>query len=199
MFAKHGDLIIRVWPGVLVAWIGVVIAASMMAPPLSQVVETQEFAFLPSNSPSHVAERLFRQAFPKKLVPSRVVIVVRRHPDLPEKLQDRDFDWIDDGVDESDPDRDFELRERLLRIAEEAGGLADSDEERDQPKAAGPKAAGSLRSSISAVRTWRDRTLGRLLRSQDGKATLVLVDLTTDFLDSRNQTTVAASAMGTRA
>ncbi len=192
MFAKHGDLIIRVWPAVLLVWIGAVITASLLAPPLSQVVETQEFAFLPGDVPSHVAERLFRQAFPKKLVPSRIVIVVRRHPGQSEQLQEGDLEWIDDGVDESDPTRDFELRERLLRIAEEAGGLAQSDDELESAEVAAPKVAGSRRSSISAIRTYRDRTLGRLLRSQDGKAALVLVELTTDFLDSGNQSTVGA-------
>ncbi len=191
MFAKHGDLIIRVWPAVLVAWIGAVIAASMLAPPLATVVETEEFAFLPTNSPSHVAEKLFRQAFPKKLVPSRIVIVVRR-PDQPEGLQERDKEWIDDGVDDGDSDREFELKERLLRIAERQGGLAESIDDQDPAAAAAVKEPKGHRSSISAIRTYRDRTLGRLLFSEDKKATLVLVELTTDFLDSHNQPTVKA-------
>lgn len=196
MFAKHGDLIIRVWPGVLVAWIGVLIATSMLAPPLDQVAQTEEFAFLPTTSPSHIAERLFKQAFPAKLVPSRIVIVVRR-PDQKEGLQERDLEWIDDGVDEADPDQDFELRERLLRIAEQQGGLAEAIEAVPGEEAnAKHDSAARKTSSISAVRTYRDRTMGRLLRSRDGtkegKATLVLVELTTDFLDSHNQTVVKA-------
>ena len=189
MFAKHGDLIIRAWPAVLVAWIGAVIVASWLAPPLDQVAETEEFAFLPSYVPSHLAEKQFNEAFPKKLVPSRVVIVVRR--DQPEGLQERDLDWIDDGVDDNDPDRVFELREKLLQIAEQAGGL-DESEEGEQAEAPDPKLPEAQRSSISAIRTFRDRTMGRLLRSPDGKATLVLVELTTDFLDTHNQTTVRA-------
>lgn len=192
MFAKHGDLIIRVWPGVLLAWIAVLIAASAMAPELAQVAETEEFSFLPADSPSHIAENLFRQAFPKKLVPSRIVIVVRR-PEQAEGLQERDLEWIDDGIDENDADRDFELRERLLQIAEKDGGLAESPEDEQAneiPEMAQPDTA--KRSSISAIRTFRDRTMGRLLRSQDQKATLVLVELTTDFLDSQNQKIVRA-------
>lgn len=187
MFAKHGDLMIRVWPGVLAAWISVVILASVMAPSLDDVAETEEFAFLPSDSPSHIAERLFRAAFPQKLVPSRVVIVVRR-PDQPEGLQERDLEWIDDGLDDGDEDRKFELRERLLQIAEQQGGLAKAPDEGSDK----PAAAASHQSSISDIRTFRDQTMGRLLRSQDGKATLVLVELTTDFLDSHNQITVKA-------
>lgn len=188
MFAKHGDLMIRVWPGVLVAWIGIVILTSVMAPPLDQVAQTEEFKFLPADSPSHIAEELFREAFPKKLVPSRIVIVVRR-PDQPEGLQERDLEWIDDGVQEGDKDREFELLERLLQIAEKDGGLAKSPDNED-PAPDGE--IGVPRSTISDVRTFRDPTMGKLLKSKDGKATLVLVELTTDFLDSHNQPTVKA-------
>ena len=191
MFAKHGDLIIRVWPGILAAWIGVVIAAAMMAPSLEQVAQTEEFAFLPSDSPSHIAEQLFREAFPKKLVPSRIVIVVRR-PDQPEGLQERDLEWIDDGIDDADTSRNFELRERLLMIAEKQGGLAKAPDAEESAASATPREADDRKSLISDVRTFRDRTMGRLLRSADGKATLVLVELTTDFLDSHNQPTIKA-------
>jgi len=190
MFAKHGDLIIRVWPGVLIAWIAVLISAAAMAPELIQVAETEEFSFLPADSPSHLAENLFREAFPRKLVPSRIVVVVRR-PEQSEGLQDRDLEWIDDGIDESDPDRKFELRERLLEIAEKDGGLAESQDEFSD-KSADSVPISTKRSSIAAIRTYRDRTMGRLLRSQDHKATLVLVELTTDFLDSQNQHVVKA-------
>ena len=130
MFAKHGDLMIRVWPGVLVAWIGILILTTAIAPPLDRVAQTEEFKFLPADSPSHVGEELFREAFPKKLVPSRIVIVVRR-PDQPEGLQDRDLEWIDDGIQDGDKDRQFELLERLLQIAEKDGGLAKSPDNED--------------------------------------------------------------------
>lgn len=190
MFAKHGDFLIRVWPAVLVVSMAFVIGASLMAPPLETVVETQEFAFLPSDSPSHLAERLFIEAFPKKLVPSRIVIVVRR-PDQPEGLQERDLEWIDDGNEEGDPDREFELKERLMMIAEAQGGLAQSPEDKN-PEESGHASQDSSRSSISAIRTYRDRTLGKLLRSKDQQATLVLVEMTTDFLDSQNEKTVRA-------
>ena len=208
MFVKLGDLINRIWPGLLLAWVGVVIAVTMAAPKLWDVVQTEEFAFLPSTSPSLVGEKLYSQAFPKTLVPSRVVIVVRR---ADTGLTDHDLEWIDDGVDENDPDREFELRERLLKIAEHDGGLAagpndeapaaDNANEGGDPlpaekavevaKAARQANEGAVpRSLISAVRTYRDRTLGKLIQSEDGKATLVLVDLTTDFLNTHNQKVV---------
>ena len=186
MFVKLGDLINRIWPGLLLAWVGILIALAMIAPKLERVVQTEEFAFLPSTSPSLVGEKLFGQAFPKTLVPSRVVIVVRR---ADSGLTDQDLEWIDDGVDDNDPEREFELRERLLKIAEDGGGLAAGPHEQGEP-AANVKPAAAQRSLISAVRTYRDKTLGKFIRSEDGKATLVLVDLTTDFLNSDNQKTV---------
>ena len=183
MFVKLGDLINRIWPGLLLAWIGVLVATTMIAPKLWDVVQTEEFAFLPATSPSLVGEKLFTEAFPKALVPSRVVIVARRIDGLTE----RDLEWIDDGVNENDPERTFELRERLLKIAEDSGGLAAGPEEQDEPAEGKPQEAVGQRSSISAVRTFRDKTLEKLIKSADGKATLVLVDLTTDFLDAHNQ------------
>ena len=194
MFLKLGNLINRLWPGLLLGWIGVLVVAAVMAPPLWDVVQTEEFAFLPASSPSLVGETLFREAFPKTLVPSRVVIVVSR-PDG--GLTEQDKEWVDDGVNESDATREFELRERLLKIAEDAGGLAagpDGGVPDDEDAAAENKPLGigaGARSLISAVRTFRDANLGRLILSADGKSTLVLVDLTTDFLDARNQKIVA--------
>ncbi|MEK6259336.1 MAG: MMPL family transporter [Planctomycetota bacterium] len=187
MFVKLGDLINRVWPGLLLAWVGILIALAMIAPKLEQVVQTEEFAFLPPTSPSLVGEKLFREAFPSSLVPSRIVIVVRR---ADTGLTEQDKEWIDDGVNENDPEREFELRERLLKIAENDGGLAAGPDEHDEPAADNAKVAAGKRSLISAVRTYRDKTLEKLILSKDGKATLVLVDLTTDFLNSDNQETV---------
>ena len=183
MFVKLGDLINRIWPGLLLGWIGILIVVMTLAPPLWDVVETEEFSALPATSPSLLGEQLFRAAFPKSLVPSRIVIVVRR-PD--EKLTEQDLDWVDDGIHDDDPERDFELRECLLKIAEDDGGL-DSESNEELP-------AGShrnRRSLISSVRTYRDKTLEHMVLSKDGHATLVLVELTTDFLDFQNQKIVA--------
>lgn len=191
MFAKHGDFIIRVWPAVLAAWIIALLVAWRIAPSLESVSETEEFAFLPYDVPSHIAERQFDEAFPRKLVPSRVVIVIRR--DQEGGLTERDLEWIDDGVDGKDPNGRFELREELLTIAEQQGGLAEAEEDIEgENRPAKPAQPGGRRSIISAVRTYKDRTMGRLLKSPDGKATLVLVELTTDFLDIHNHETVGA-------
>ena len=172
MFSKLGEFVVRAWPAVLIAWVAAVVCASIAAPPLERVAQTEEFAFLPPNSPSHLAESLFRKAFPDSYCPSRIVIVSSRATGLTEE----DKDFLDDRVDEEDevphdhPNRQFELREQLIRIMEE---------EKGDPKIESP--------IISRIRTFRDEHAGSLLRSRDEKAVLIMVELTTEFMDSRNR------------
>lgn len=165
----------RAWPAVLIAWVVAVVCASIAAPPLERVAETEEFAFLPADSPSHLAEQLFRKAFPDSYCPSRIVIVATRDTGI--TPQDEDF--LDDSVDETEhaspdhPERKYELYEQLLHIQKEQ-----SNPENEEPKI------------ISEIRTFRDPNVGSLLKSQDGKARLILVELTTEFMDGRNRTPV---------
>ena len=179
MFSKLGEFVVRAWPAVLIAWVAAVVCASIAAPGLERVAETEEFAFLPTDSPSHLAENLFRQAFPNSYCPSRIVIVATREGGLTEE----DLEFLDDRVDEEDevphdhPKRQFELREQLVKIMED---------ERNDPKIETP--------IISRIRTFRDAHAGSLLESRDGQAEgrnsaarLMLVELTTEFMDSRNR------------
>lgn len=172
MFAKLGEFVVRAWPAVLIVWLVAVVCASIAAPGLERVAETEEFAFLPTNSPSHLAESLFRTAFPDSYCPSRIVIVASREGGLTEE----DLLFLDDTIDEEEevphehPSRQFELRERLAQLMEE---------EKNDPKVESP--------IISRIRTFRDPSVGQLLTSKDGRARLILVELTTEFMDSRNR------------
>ena len=172
MFAKLGEFVVRAWPAVLIAWVAAVVCASLTAPKLESVAETEEFAFLPTNSPSHLAETLFKTAFPDSYCPSRIVIVASRESGLTEE----DLEFLDDRIDEEDevphnhPKRQFELREQLVQIMED---------EKHDPKIESP--------IISRIRTFRDEHAGSLLESKDNKARLILVELTTEFMDSRNR------------
>ena len=170
-FSKLGEFVVRAWPAVLIVWIAAVVIASIAAPPLDYVAETEEFAFLPAESSSHLAEQLFRKAFPDSYCPSRIVIVATRESGI--TPQDEDF--LDDSVDETDqspehPNRKFELYEQLLDHLHEQDKL-ESKESR----------------IISGIRTFRDPNVGSLLISRDGKARLILVELTTEFMDGRNR------------
>lgn len=174
MFVKLGEFIVRAWPAVLIAWVVALVCASVAAPKLEKVAETKEFAFLPKNSSSLVAEGLFRQAFPQSYCPSRIVIVAKRDGG---PLTDDDKTFLDDDTDEShkpfdDESRKFELYEQLLKIEH-------NDAESEHP-------------IISQIRTFRVPHVGKLLESHDGQAILTLVDMKTEFMDGRNRPVVNA-------
>ena len=64
MYSWCGKLVSR-WPiGTVLAWVVILILVITIAPPMSEVATDGEFDFLPYNSDSLSAERLFRKAFP---------------------------------------------------------------------------------------------------------------------------------------
>lgn len=169
MFYHLGQFIVRTWPLWLVGWILAVVVAAIYAPDRDSVIKTGEFAFLPEDSPSRQAERLYAQAFPQESKASTIAVVVRR-AEQGQELTDRDLQFVDDGND-SDGGKDVvELRERLVRIAEEAGLITPEQ----------------ISAGETVVRTYRDKTIGQFLMSADRRATLVVLDLNREFLDAAN-------------
>ncbi len=169
MFYRFGQFVVRTWPLWFGGWIVAVVIAAMFAPDRDSVIKTGEFTFMPEDSPSRQAERLFAKAFPQEAKASTIAVVVRR-TEAGQKLSDADKEFVDDGVDAVGPDFQNELRERLVQIARDSKLIPVDPTEDDQ----------------SAVRTYRDKTIGRFLSSEDGRATLVVMDLDREFLDSDN-------------
>ncbi|MCA9020064.1 MAG: MMPL family transporter, partial [Planctomycetaceae bacterium] len=133
------------------------------------MVQNGEFAFLPADSPSLQGEKLFKRAFPDDLLASSIVIVVRReHGD--QGLRPQDLKFIEDT-----------LKPQLENIVEEQGGYATENIEQGEV---------SKKSNISRIRTYTDKSIGDLLQSEDNKASLVIVELSTEFLDQSNAKTV---------
>ena len=192
MFQRLGRAVVRLWPFLLVAWICALVGVQWAAPEWDAVVRDGEFDFLPHDSPSLRGEEVFKRSFPDDVLASSVVIVVRRVRN-PDGLLQRDKDFIE-----------YELKSAIEKIAEADGGLAhsaDSDaSEKDDSDAEAngnvndnnPEANGDERSIISRVRTLNDKSIGHFLISDDKKATLVIVELTTEFLDARNKETIDA-------
>jgi RND superfamily putative drug exporter len=80
----------------------------------------------------------------------------------------------------------------VVILERESGPLTDKDrsfiEDEVTPRLeAIEKEQGSI---ISQVRDFNDKQIGQLLNSQDGKATLIVVELKNDFLDLRNTETI---------
>ncbi|MGE4001554.1 MAG: MMPL family transporter, partial [Planctomycetaceae bacterium] len=183
MFQPLGQVVSRVWPVILLFWVAVACALVWMAPDWSAVTMDGEFIFLPEDAPSRLAEDIYRRAFPDSLegnitddspvqqnpLGSTIVIIVRR-TDLPGGLTAQDREFIEQ-----------KLRPELEEIARTTGpgyysygGRLDVEE--------GPDTAPVAR----GVWTSTDQRIGALLDSQDGQATLILMELTTEFLDRSN-------------
>ena len=176
MFETLGKLVSRTWPLLLVAWLAVLVGLKLLAPPWHEVAVDGEFAFLPKDSLSLVGEELFRKAWDEP-VASNVVIIVRRE-NSPTGLLDSDKHFIDEV-----------LRPKLERLADEATQLLHEQAlllAQRKKLAEGDGSAAEAEFETITVRTFSDKSIGRLLNSNDMQASLVLVELPTEFLDARN-------------
>ncbi|MGE3316558.1 MAG: MMPL family transporter [Planctomycetaceae bacterium] len=202
MFQKLGNLVSRTWPAVLAAWILVLAVLAGIAPTWDEVIRDGEFRFLPDDVPSRQAEELFRRAYSNDLLGSSVVIVVRRES-RDEGLLEDDYAFVENV-----------LKPRLERIT---GYKADTEEDAEGEPApdaataatADPPAPGDATketgkadvnfvpplvdaSLVSNIRTFRDNAFGQLLVSDDNQATLVIIELTTEFMELRNRQLIEA-------
>ena len=177
MFETFGKLVSRTWPLLLVAWLAVLVGLKWAAPAWKDVAADGEFAFLPKDSPSRVGEDLFRMAWDEPLA-SNVVIVVRRES-TPTGLLESDKAFINDV-----------LRKRLETIAdEETKSLQPQALLKSKPKSTGTGEESEATEDLKSItiRTLSDKSVGRLLNSSDQQASLVLIELPTEFLDARNR------------
>jgi putative drug exporter of the RND superfamily len=174
----------RAWPLVLAAWVILLLGTWYAAPSWRAAAQDREFAFLPTNSPSRIAENIFAQAFPQDGPGSNVVLVLHRTEDERDNLAG-DLKFISN-----------ELEPGIRRIAEADGGMAYEVKASDEPlfstddetaKAPEPP---KKRSIIARIRTPNTPGSGALLVSPDGQALLVVVDLTTEFLSNQNWPTL---------
>ena len=75
LFKRLGDLTARHAVLIVVAWVVLLAVSVRVAPPWESVVANGEFAFLPENSDSVVANGVFREAFPDDQMRSTVVLI----------------------------------------------------------------------------------------------------------------------------
>ena len=186
MFQRLGTFVCRFWPGLLVAWTVTLLIVVSIAPDWRTVVQDGEFAFLPEDAPSRVGEIAFIRAFPEDMRASTIVIVVRRESSE-DGLTTDDLDFVSDI-----------LVPRIIEIAEADGGLAWIEEDAESPDDTNVNSQSSVstdgsdekRSIIARVRDHANKSIGSLLLSEDKQATLVYVELTTEFLEYANGPTI---------
>jgi putative drug exporter of the RND superfamily len=165
----------------LLGWAVVFFASRAAAPPYTEVTQDGEFVFLPADSPSRRAEDLYRRAFPDSVqaeedgavqqnpLGSTVVIVVRR-VDQRSGLTDDDKRWVEEV-----------LVPELEQIAQHTG--------RAYIKMDGEVVAPTVNADeplVQGIWSLGDRKIGPMLTSPDNHATLVALELKTEFLDRAN-------------
>ena len=177
LFRFLGDVVRRAWPLLLLGWGFVLAGTWLAAPPWSDVAQDREFAFLPANAPSRRAEEVFATAFPEEHLGSNIVLIVHRSDNARGHL-DQDRKFIEDV-----------LEPGLREIAKSEGGLAAEPAPSDEPLFGGEPeqlAPSGKQPIIARIRTPNAPGVGGLLVSPDGQALLVVVELTTEFLATRN-------------
>jgi RND superfamily putative drug exporter len=173
MFSFLGKIVARAGIVVILVWIAVLVVAQLMAPPWGDVAEDKEFGFLPVRSPSRVAEAEFAKAFPDEPLGSNIVLVLTTEAGAAEAKKVREF--IDDT-----------LEPELRKIAVATGGLASEPAVDESDPFATPAEQTGRKALVSRIRTPNAPGVGALLESEDGKAMLVVMELTNEFLSSEN-------------
>ena len=158
----------------LTGWLALVVIAVIIAPPWASVVIDGEFGFLPADSDSKQAEVLFREAFPHESLASNIMLVAHRV--TAGGISDADKDFIADV-----------LKPGLETV------LADySPEDAEQPLPADDEAGLRDKRIVEKITCHTDGPIGELFNSRDKHATLVEVELSTDFTDGRNDAVIEA-------
>ena len=191
MFQTLGSAVPRIWPLLLVGWFLILVGLDAVAPEWKGVIRDGEFRYLPADVPSRRGEELFRIAFSKNQLGSSVVLVVRRESGE-DGLTEEDRLFIDER-----------LKPSLEKIAAEevrvsSGSDAKAGEannpaslaETDPAERSNQNNGNKQTPIISRIRTYSDPYLGLLLESDDKKASLVIIQLTSEFREYRNQATV---------
>jgi RND superfamily putative drug exporter len=207
MFERLGHFVSRQWVPLLAGWILALVVVWFIAPPLKSVIQDGDFQFLPKDLPSVQAEKLFRSAFENDLLKSSIVIVAQRENSA-DGLTDDDKAYIQDklvprlaqlaGLPESgkpESSDDVDGKSAPVDGSKKLSGSADAaSKSKGDPKAPGAPSSESNRLAnppswqgiVADVRTFADKDMGPLLISDDQKATLVIMELETEFTERKN-------------
>lgn len=183
MYRALGKRVVRHWPLMIGGWVVLLIALKIAAPPWLDVVESGEFAFLPEESPSLQGEAVYREAWGTDYA-SNIVVVVRRDK---MQLEERDREFIQTV-----------LKDELAKIIDEVGipeparTVAVADDSPSEPETVEPAADDSepevdpLEVARQKIKTFGSFGWEKILDSSDGTATMVVIDLKTEFLNQDN-------------
>lgn len=185
MYRLLGNSVIRLWPAILLGWVIALVALKLSAPNWQDVIEEGEFAFLPDEMPSLAGERQYEEAWGEPFA-SNIALVVRRERT---KLNEQDREFIVDV-----------LKPRLVAIVERIG----LPEPSSQPTQDGPETASADPGEASEsdeetidkkIKTFATTGWQKILDSSDGTATMVVINLKTEFFNAKNIPLIDAIAV----
>ena len=169
LFKSLGDLAAHKAVLILLGWAALLAACFWAAPKLSAVAQNGEFAFLPEDAASRVAEDKFKQAFPDDLRQSNIVLVVRREQG--DGLLPEDYDFLSRWV--------------IPEVRRISGLPAADQSTEDAGDTAGAEAAAKER-IVQGIDSFEEKRVGEMYISDDKQATSIVVWLRTEFLDQSN-------------
>jgi len=192
MYRRLGQLVTRFPIPWMVVWILFAIIAILNAPPHEAVWQDGEMNFFPPESPSVRAVNTFRETFQPSIkeqgerdsvgvsvqqdpLGSNVVIVLQRE-DRPSGLTEEDGEFIGHVL--------FDKLQELQRTTPK--GYQWSEELEKELTVELPVE----QQVIKSITTMADERVGPLLTSRDQKATLVILELKTEFLERQNRLVV---------
>ena len=185
MYRSLGNWVTRVWPALLATWVIALVILLVSAPAWQDVIEQGEFAFLPEGSPSLASEKLYEEAWGEPIASNIVIVIERQRAALDEA--DRDF------VQNTLKPQLAEILKRVESAQAPAVPVAEAavegetteatigeDPEADvPPKAETPEQR--IKTFASESGSWKN-----ILDSADGRATMVVIELKTEFFDASN-------------
>ncbi len=176
MYRLLGNSVIRLWPAILLGWVIALVALKLSAPNWQDVIEEGEFAFLPDEMPSLAGERQYEEAWGEPFA-SNIALVVRRERT---KLNEQDRDFIVDV-----------LKPRLVAIVERIGlpepSSQPTPDDQETASADPGEASESDEETIDKkIKTFATTGWQKILDSSDGTATMVVINLKTEFFNAKN-------------
>ena len=165
LFEALGKITTRHSAIVVAVWVLLLVGSFFFIPEWSTVAENGEFAFLPDDSPSVEAEKIFRERFPDHSGSSNIVLVVRRKTS-DEGLTEKDKQFIRDVL--------------VLRVCKMFDLNTTTGQRLEDASTDGPEA-------LVKRLFFRDSpNTGPLYDSEDGKASLIVLELKSEFLNQDN-------------
>jgi RND superfamily putative drug exporter len=189
MFRLLGKSVTRFWPFILVVWVIALVALMLTAPPWHTVIDEGEFAFLPDDMPSLMGESVYEDSWGEPFASNIVIVLWRERHEL--EFEDREFITSVLSVEVKKIIDEVGIPQPLKsETADDADPPVSDDTKADDGDTATDEDSDDVddddKQDANPVKTFESPSWTKILDSETGKATMVLIELPTEFFDARN-------------